>query len=202
MFAAYKAQRHWRPVPVQLRKSTRAYQLQVHYQPIVNLTTGNLVGAQALPYWRREAIAIAPSVGVGVAPTGQPGLISELTRSVIRQVAEDHCTYLWACTDFSITVNLYVQDILDPAFPDFVADIMTTYHLPASAIAFEVTENALQDPKRAAAQLHRLRVRGHRIALDDRGSGSSCLSFIESLPAKALARRHFQRPMDVSAYVD
>jgi sensor c-di-GMP phosphodiesterase-like protein len=200
MFAAYKAQRHWRSVAVQLRKSTRAYQLQVHYQPIVNLTTGNLVGAQARPYWRREANAIAP--GVGVAATGQSGLIGELTRSVIRQVAEDHCTYLWACTDFSITVNLYAQDILDPAFPDFVADIMTTYNLPPSAIAFEVTTNALQDPKRAANQLHRLRVCGHRIAMDDCGSRSTCLSFIESLPAKALARRHFQRPMDVSACVD
>jgi sensor c-di-GMP phosphodiesterase-like protein len=194
-----KAQRHSRSTAVQLRKAIRANQLQVHYQPIVNSTTGHLVGAEALSRWNRQGNAISPRVLVAAAE--KSGLIGELTRSVIRQVAEDYCTYFWACKDFSITVKLCAQDILDPAFADFVADVMATYNLPASVIIFEVAECAPLDQNSAATQLHRLRACGHRIAIDDFGTGS-CRSLIESLPAKALARRHFQCPPDVNPYVD
>ncbi|WPN45196.1 MULTISPECIES: EAL domain-containing protein [unclassified Pseudomonas] len=180
LYVAWQTQRYCTSTVVQLRKAIRANKLHVHYQPIVNLTTGDLVGAESLSRWNANGIAIPPDVFITAAEGSD--LICELTRSVIRQVAEDYSTYLWACKDFYITINLSAQDVLDQTFPDFVASILTAYNIPALSIVFEVTERALIEPNHAAAQLHKLRACGHRIALDDFGTGYSSLSLIESLP--------------------
>lgn len=165
-------------------------EFQVHYRPVVNLRTGELVGAKALPRWRAKGNAIPATY-----------FVTGLTRSVLRQVAEDYCTYLWACKDFTITVNLCARDILDQGFADFVADIMSTYNLPARTLVFAVAEGALFDQERALIQLQKLRAGGHPIAIDDVDTGGSSLSLSESgqmqLTPQALARRHFQLPVDV-----
>lgn len=184
LYSARKIERYYTSTAIQLRKAIRANELDVHYQPIVNLRTGNLVGAESLSRWSSKG-AIIPA-DVFIAAAEKSDLICELTRSVIRRVAEDYSTYLWACKDFYITVNLSTQDILDPTFPDFVANIMAAYNLPATAIVFEITEKTLLDQKSAATQLHRLRARGHRIAIDNVGSGYFRLSLIESVPVDIL----------------
>jgi len=119
LYSARKIQRYYTSTAVQLRKAIRANELDVHYQPIVDLRTGNLVGAGSLTRWCSKETTIATHVFIAAAEKSD--LICERTRSVIRRVAEDYCTYLWACKDFYITVNLSVQDIVDPTFPDFVA---------------------------------------------------------------------------------
>ena len=184
LFIAWKTQRYYTSTAVRLRKAIRANQLAVHYQPIVNLCTGDLVGAEALSRWRFKGVSVPADVFIVAAE--QSDLICELTRSVIRQVAEDYSTYLWACKNFYVTVNISAQDIQDQTFADFVASIIATYNMPASAIVFEVTERALLDQKSAAIQLHRLRACGHRIAIDDFGTGYSSLSLIESVPVDIL----------------
>jgi sensor c-di-GMP phosphodiesterase-like protein len=119
---------------------------------------------------------------VFIALAEKSDLICKLTRSVIRQVAEDYSTYLWACKDFYITVNLSARDIQDPTFPDFVAGLLATYRMPARAMTFEITERTLLDQQSAAMQLRRLRASGHRIAVDDFGIGYCNLSLLDSVP--------------------
>ena len=179
-YCARRIERYYTSTAVQLRKAIRANELEVYYQPIFNLRTGCLVGAESISRWNFKGAAIPSDVFIAAAEKSD--LICELTRSVIRQVAEDYCTYLWACKDFYITINLSTQDIIDPTFPDFVANILATYRLPATAIVFEVTENVLLHQKSAANQLHRLRACGHRIAVDSVGSDYFHLSHIESVP--------------------
>jgi len=166
----------------------QANELTVHYRPVVNPRTGELVGAEALPRWRAKANTVPAS-----------DIVTQQTHSVIRQVAEDYCTYLWACKDFTITVNLCTRDLLDQGFPDFLADIMSTYSLPARTFVFAVAEGALLDQKHALLLLQQLQAGGHRVVIKDTGSGGN--SLIESvqvtLTPQALARRHFQLPMDV-----
>jgi sensor c-di-GMP phosphodiesterase-like protein len=174
------AQRHYTSTAVRLRNALKADTLGVHYQPIVNLTTGYLVGAESLSHWNDNGTPVPADVFIAVAEKSD--LIRKLTRSVIRQVAEDYSTYLWACKDFYITVNLCAQDIQDPSFPDYVASILATYNMPASAMAFEITERTMLDHKPAAMQLRRLRACGHRIAVDDFGIGYSNLSLLDSVP--------------------
>ncbi|AFY19922.1 EAL domain-containing protein [Pseudomonas sp. UW4] len=173
-------QRHYTSTAVRLRKALKANTLGVHYQPIVNLTTGYLVGAESLSHWSDNGTPVPADVFIAVAEKSD--LIRKLTRSVIRQVAEDYSTYLWACKDFYITVNLSAQDIQDPDFPDYVASVLATYNMPVSAMAFEITERTMLDQKPAAMQLRRLRACGHRIAVDDFGIGYSNLSLLDSVP--------------------
>ncbi|MFY0731808.1 EAL domain-containing protein [Pseudomonas sp. NFX15] len=174
------AHRHYNSTCEQLRKAIKANKLSVDYQPIVNLTTGYLVGAEALSRWNANGTQVPADLFIPLAEKSD--LICDLTRSVIRQVAEDYSTYLWACTDFYITVNLSAQDIQDPTFADFVASVLTTYQMPASAMVFEITERTLLDHKLAAMQLRRLRACGHRIAVDDFGVGYSNLALLDSVP--------------------
>ena len=186
-YTARRIQRYCTSPAAQLRKAISANELDIHYQPIINLRTGKLVGAQSLSRWSLNGAAIPGDVFIAAAETAEKSdLICELTRSVIRRVAEDYCTHLWACKDFYITINLSAQDILDPTFPDFVAKILATYNLPASVMVFEVTEKAFLSPISAATQLNRLRACGHRIAIVDVGSSYSGLAFIESVPVDIL----------------
>ncbi|MEJ8862321.1 EAL domain-containing protein [Pseudomonas jessenii] len=177
---AWCVKRHYTSTAVRLRNALKANRLDVHYQPIVNLTTGYLVGAESLSRWNDNGTQVPADVFIAVAEKSD--LIRVLTRSVIRQVAEDYSTYLWACKDFYITVNLCAQDIQDPSFPDYVASVLATYNMPVSAMAFEITERTLIDQKPAALQLRRLRACGHRIAVDDFGIGYSNLSLLDSVP--------------------
>jgi sensor c-di-GMP phosphodiesterase-like protein len=148
------------------------------------LRTGNLVGAEALSRWGSEGVVVATDLFTAAAEKSH--LICKHTRAVIRQIAEDYSTWLWACKDFYITIDLCAQDILNPTFPDFVASIMATYNMPASAIVFEITERDLLRHKCAVAQLHRLRACGHRIAIDAFGTGYCGLSLIDSAPVDIL----------------
>jgi sensor c-di-GMP phosphodiesterase-like protein len=183
-YTARRIQSYCTSPAAQLRKAISANELDINYQPIINLRTGKLVGAQSLSRWSLNGVAIPGDVFIAAAEKSD--LICELTRSVIRRVAEDYCTHLWACKDFYITINLSAQDILDPTFPDFVANILATYNLPASVMVFEVTEKAFLSPISAATQLNRLRACGHRIAIVDVGSSYSGLAFIESVPVDIL----------------
>ncbi|OLF53082.1 EAL domain-containing protein [Pseudomonas chlororaphis] len=184
LYSAWKMNRHYASGVIQLREAIRANALEIHYQPIVDLRTGNLVGAQTLSRWSAKGVAIPAEAFVAAA--ARPELIRLLTRSVISRVAEDYSTYLWACKDFYITIDLCAQDILDRTFPDFVASVTATYNIPASAIVFAISEKALPDQKSAALQLHRLRAGGHRIAIDDLGTGYASFSLTESVPVDIL----------------
>lgn len=196
---AWWARRYYSSTVIQLRKAIRTNKLDVHYRPIVNLSTGHLVGAVSRARWSSKETAIA---------TDKSDLTCVLTRAVIRRVAEDYSTWLWACKDFSITVNLCDQNILDQTFADFMADIMATYNLPASVIVFVVSETALSDQKNAATPLCRLRAAGHRIAIDvaegvdTRQPLTQDWLFPKELPAQALARRYFQCPANINPHAD
>ncbi|MGJ7515037.1 EAL domain-containing protein [Pseudomonas baetica] len=190
-YMAWKTLRYHSSTVLRLRKAIRTDKLDVHYQPIVDLRKGHLVGAESHSRWRSKGVAVPANAFT--APFGNSGLTNELTRSVIRRVAEDYSTYLWACKDFYITVNLSAQDLLDETFADFVASIIATYNIPTSAIVFEIAESALLDHKGAATQFQKLRSAGHRIDIGTFGTDNSRRSFIEpALPVHALARRYFQ----------
>lgn len=167
-----------------LRTALSESQLKVHYQPIVDMKTGAWKGAETLLRWSVDGKPVSPAVFIPLAE--QNGMITNLTRWVCRQVAEEHATYLWACKELYITINLAAADVADPSFPDFVKALFAEYEIPASRIVFEVTEGSLLDKEVASAQLQRLRDIGHRIAVDDFGTGYSSLSYLEELPVDIL----------------
>lgn len=155
-------------------------ELAVHYQPIIDLPSGQWLGAEALLRWPQKGVEFNPEVLVTALE--RAGLMGDLTRWICRQVVEEYCETIWACDDFYITINLSAADVMDQTFPDFIRQLLAEHQLSASRFAFEVTERVALDSQRAAVQLKRLRAQGHLIVLDDFGTGYSSLAYLDQLP--------------------
>jgi sensor c-di-GMP phosphodiesterase-like protein len=165
-----------------LRRALKENQLQMHYQPIVNMYTGEWVGVESLIRWPKSSLSPADFIPAAEVA----GMSGEVTRWVVRQVAEDYSRYLWACKGLYITINLCAQNVEDETFAQDVLEILQVYQIPAHLITFEITETSLLNRDRAKLQLNRLREQGHRIAVDDFGTGYSSLSYLSELPVDIL----------------
>ncbi|MGZ0717757.1 EAL domain-containing protein [Pseudomonas palleroniana] len=166
------------------RKALANDELNMHYQPIVDMRTGLWVGAEALLRWTYKGRAISPAVFIPLIE--QSGIMSLTTRWVCQRVIEDYSRLIWACDSFYISINLSAQDVSDPTFAEFIQQLLSQYRIPASRIVFEVTEGVMLDTREAILQLDQLRAQGHKIALDDFGTGYSNFSYLDCLPLDIL----------------
>lgn len=155
------------------------------YQPVVELTTSRVVGAELLARWHHSRRGnIGPDVFVPLAE--DLGLNLELTR----QMTEAACRQLRAWMDngvvgaeFRVAVNVCATDLVDPLFPDVVEEALRLSGLDPGGLTLEVTETGLiRDTDAALECLSRLRRLGVRIAVDDFGTGYSSLSYLKMFP--------------------
>lgn len=156
------------------------YGLAVRYQPIVNMQSGMLLGAEALLRSSRKGLEFNPQQFV--TSLERAGLVGCLTRWICGQVVLEYCEIIWACNNFYITINLSATDVEDRKFPDFMSELLAEHNLSASRFAFEVTEGVALKSNGAAVHLKRMRARGHSILLDDFGTGYSGLAYLAQLP--------------------
>jgi diguanylate cyclase (GGDEF)-like protein len=172
-----------------LRRAIEHNEFVVHYQPIVNLQTGELWGVEALVRWEHperglldpdEFVPVAEESGL-VVPMGELVLEEACRRAVDWQRAFPRTPPL------AMTVNLSGRQLRRPDLHEVIGRALKESGLPASSLGFDMTEtvyiNAL-DTNTAA--LDRLRAMGIRIALDDFGTGYTSLSYLKRLPADIL----------------
>jgi diguanylate cyclase (GGDEF)-like protein/PAS domain S-box-containing protein len=152
-----------------------------HYQPIVDLGTGDIVGAEALARWEHPTRGLlAPIAFIELAE--ETGLIVEVGRAVLRQACAD--AVQWAG---SISVNLSARQLQDPGVVDDVRDALHDADLDPSRLTLEITESVLvDDPDAARDRLLELKALGVEIALDDFGTGYSSLSYLKRFPVDRL----------------
>ncbi len=163
-----------------LREALNNNSLMMHYQPIVDMTTGQWIGAEALLRWSVKGQPVSP--GIFIPLMEKSGMMKSVTRWVCERVIDEYASMMWACDSFYVTINLSSEDVMDPTFPDFIAGLLDQYQVQASRITFEVTEGTMLNRERASVQLNRLRAQGHLIALDDFGTGYCNLSYLAYLP--------------------
>ncbi len=166
-----------------LRCAIATGDVEVHYQPIVDLRTGGTIGFEALARWSHEGRSIGPDVFVPIA--ARSGLTGALTEHVLdvacRQAAR------WSVQlghrQLRVSVNVSPHSIGDPDLPDRVAAHLQRYGLGPGQLALEITEDALlHNPAVATAVAHRLRELGVVLSLDDFGSGYSSLLHLRQIP--------------------
>jgi EAL domain-containing protein (putative c-di-GMP-specific phosphodiesterase class I) len=167
----------------ELRHAVSQEDLFLHYQPIVALQDGRVVGVEALARWRpRGEEMVPPSEFIPVAE--QAGLIVDIGTWVLRQACRDASAW-YLEHGLSVGVNVSGRQLDDPAFADLVVDTLADAGLPGSALVLELTESTLientADPT-VRSQLDRLRDLGVQVAIDDFGTGYSSLSYITRLP--------------------
>ena len=172
-----------------LREAIAAGQFELHYQPIVDLRGGRLVGLEALVRWRHpERGLVAPADFIPAAE--ESGLIIPLGRFVLetacRQMRDWEAQGL-AGERVSLCVNVSTLQLQDPGFAAMLAAVLAESRFEARRLTLEITESALMDDIDAsAATLLNLKTLGLRLAIDDFGTGYSSLSYLERLPIDVL----------------
>jgi len=174
---------HQARMTTELRHAVSQKELFLHYQPIVAMHDGRVVGVEALARWRlRGREMVSPSEFIPVAE--QTGLIIDIGTWVVRQACRDAGPW-YLEHGLSVGVNVSGRQLDDPAFADVVVEALADNGLPGSALVLELTESTLientADPT-VRAQLDRLRDHGVQVAIDDFGTGYSSLSYITRLP--------------------
>jgi diguanylate cyclase (GGDEF)-like protein len=172
----------------ELERAVEQRSLEVSYQPIVELATGRVVGAEALARWHREgAEDIAPAEFIPLAE--RSGLIVPIGELV--QARAFTQLQRWErsaeAEGLVMHVNLSPAELRDPDLVARVAAGIDDAGLDPARLVLEVTETALQeDPRLTVAQLERLRALGVRVAIDDFGTGYSSLQSLQRLPIDML----------------
>jgi len=172
-----------------LREAIAAGQFELHYQPIVDLRGGRLVGLEALVRWRHpQRGLVAPADFIPAAE--ESGLIIPLGRFVLetacRQMRDWEAQGL-AAERLSLCVNVSTLQLQDPGFTAMLAAVLAESRFEARRLTLEITESALMDDIDAsAATLLNLKTLGLRLAIDDFGTGYSSLSYLERLPIDVL----------------
>ncbi|MCV2355632.1 EAL domain-containing protein [Paucibacter sp. B2R-40] len=167
-----------------LRAALSEQQLELFYQPQVDMTSGRIVGMEALLRWHHpERGLVQPDAFIGVAE--ETGLISEIGRWVILQGCRQ--AKLWREQGFKLGylwVNVSPRQILHNGIEDSIAQAMHENQLPGDSIklGIEITESLLQSMPQSVEVLSKLRGLGVRIAIDDFGTGFSSLGLLKHLP--------------------
>ena len=160
-------------------------ELRLLFQPIVDLRTYRMVGAEALLRWRHPVESVlAPDRFLRIAEDA--GLMVPITRWIIFRVARlagQWLRHLPANQKFFISINLSPTALRDPGLSEYVASLLRDAHLPPSLLKFELTEAALTSNIAAAREtLDRLHGLGLQLMLDDFGTGYSSLSNLQLFP--------------------
>lgn len=161
-------------------------QLFLHYQPKVNLQSGELAGLEALVRWNHPRNGILPPEQF-IPFAEQEGLIGPVTRQVfasaIRQCAtwqREHCLV-------PVSINLSALDLNDASLPDYVENLLLEQGLCGSFLEIEITESkAIDDWSRCANLLQRFSALGISVAIDDFGTGYASWSYLKELPVDVI----------------
>jgi EAL domain-containing protein (putative c-di-GMP-specific phosphodiesterase class I) len=156
-------------------------ELTLQFQPIVELATSRVTGAEALVRWWRGDQMIPPQEFLGVAE--ESGLIVPLGEWVLREACTQAAAWRQSSRDVGVSVNLSARQITAPAFGTRVAAILAETGLPAGALTVEVTERILvEEDELILERLADLHQMGVRLAVDDFGTGYASLANLRQLP--------------------
>jgi len=168
-----------------LHVALEKHELRLLFQPVVDLRTYRMVGAEALLRWRHPVESVlAPDKFLRIAE--EAGLMVPITRWIILRViklAGEWLRRLPANQKFFVSINMSPTALRDPGMVEYIGSLLRETQLPPSVIKFELTEAALISNVGAAREtLERLHAMGIGLMLDDFGTGYSSLSYLQLFP--------------------
>ena len=166
-----------------LRTAVARHELDLNYQPFVDLQTGEIGGMEALLRWNHPELgSVSPARFIPVAE--RSGQIIAIGEWVMHQTCRDIC--LWRAAGLrvpAVSINLSPVQFKDPTLVRKVRDVLAQYQVDASQIYLELTEGALMDDvARSESQMRALKALGVQLSLDDFGTGYSSLSYLKRFP--------------------
>jgi EAL domain-containing protein (putative c-di-GMP-specific phosphodiesterase class I) len=168
-----------RQIEMDLRDAIERNQLELHYQPIIDLRRDVITGFEALARWRHPIRGMVPPAAF-IPVAEDSGLILQLGEWALREACRR--AVHWPA-DLKVAVNVSPTQFSAANLVDRIAEILAETKLPPNRLELEITERIfLADSQDTLAILHRLKKLGVRISLDDFGTGYSSLSYLRSFP--------------------
>lgn len=167
----------------------RALKLQeftLHYQPLVDMSSGKIIGAEALARWNDPECGMR-NPGEFIPFAEESGLILPLGEWVFRTACLQAKHWLEQGHDFYVAVNLSTRQFQDPALLEKIGRALSEAELPPEYLELEITETvSMLDPEASIQVMNELKQLGIRIAIDDFGTGYSSLSYLKRIPADVI----------------
>ncbi|MFG1603358.1 putative bifunctional diguanylate cyclase/phosphodiesterase [Actinoplanes sp. NPDC049265] len=170
-----------------LRRALERDELTLHYQPTVELATGEITGFEALVRWQHpERGIVSPLEFIGIAEA--TGLIAPLGRWVMAEACRQAVAWGAGTTRrLKMAVNVSVRQFDHCDLAELVAGVLAETGLPADQLCLEMTESVvLTETDENLAQLQRVKALGVTLAMDDFGTGYSSLAYLRRFPMDVL----------------
>jgi len=159
--------------------------LNMFYQPQVDLLSMDVLQVEALLRWNHPTIGyVPPEETINLAE--KTGLIKDLTNWILETSIREYMQHIFQ-HNIRLAINLSAWNLQDPDLQATVQDLLTRYKMPAQMLTLEITESTMmKDPVQAREALNRLNSMGIILAIDDYGTGFSSLSYLKLLPMHEL----------------
>jgi len=170
----------------ELGRAIREDQLELYFQPKVNVARKRVYGFEALLRWNHPKMGFIPP-GEFIPLVEVTELIQPLTSWVLERSVKQAAQWHRQGLGFSVAANLSAQNLLDEGFAEQVCELLARYQLPAEFLELEITESAIMvNPDRAGRTLDAVNALGVGLSIDDFGTGYSSLAYLKRLPVQAL----------------
>ncbi|UTW03586.1 EAL domain-containing protein [Amphritea atlantica] len=170
-----------------LRHAIAENELSLNYQPQVAMSSGKIVGVEALLRWNSRQLGfVSPVEFIPIAE--ETGLIAPIGEWVIREACRQTRQWqLQGLPQIRVAVNLSVRQFARQNLEKLVNQVLLDTGLPVDCLELEITENMLMDDVEGSVEtLHRLKALGVQLAIDDFGTGYSSLSYLKRFPIDRL----------------
>ncbi len=170
-----------------LRVAIERGELELHYQPKLDLGNGAVCGAEALVRWRHPTLGlIAPDRFIPLAE--ESGYIEQVGHWTLTEACRQMRRWREAGLPLeSVSVNVSPRQFRRRGLVEFIRDCVAEAKLPAECLGIEITEGVLMERSQSVEEvLQRLSAMGHRLALDDFGTGFSSMSYLKRFPVREI----------------
>jgi diguanylate cyclase (GGDEF)-like protein/PAS domain S-box-containing protein len=161
-------------------------ELELHYQPKIELATGRLSGMEALVRWNSAKLGMVPPYRF-IPVAEECGMIRDIGRWVLQEACRQTAAWLAEGCPLKVAVNVSAVEMRDPLFAENTLALLWEMGFPPEQLELEVTESAIiEDTAKVIQTLGKLQAAGVDIAIDDFGTGYSSMSHLKKLPIDTL----------------
>lgn len=164
-----------------LRIALESEQLVVHYQPVVDLASGQLRSFEALVRWQHPELGLVPPAEF-IPVAERSGLINDIGTWVLETACKQVKSWHSVNDEIGVAVNVSIRQFRNPNFPSLVKDVLEISDFPAHLLVLEITESMMQNDSESIRIVEEIRTLGVKLAIDDFGTGYSSLSKLGFLP--------------------
>ena len=165
----------------ELRAAVEHGNFVLHYQPLLNLRSGEILAVEALIRWPHATLGLVPPLKF-LPLAEDAGLMQELTKWVLSTALAQCATWRDAGRTMAMSVNITTTNLLEEGFTELVAGLLREHDLSGSSLVIEITESSIiTDFARSKTVIEGLKALGVIVSIDDFGAGFTSLAYLSSL---------------------